>query len=65
MFEPNFWDIVVVENRYMWVCVKCRKSDSEIYVRSWNDIKRYNNTDIERYIYDKELEWDDLIYNKW
>jgi len=61
----NFGSIVVVEDIYVGVVVKCwgasnsgskRPAHYEVYVRSFNQIKEYNEDDIESYIYDKELE---------
>lgn len=58
----NFWDIVVVEEDYIWVVVKCwwksnqwNEENSDVYVRSFNGIKNYKNSEIKSFIYSKEL----------
>jgi preprotein translocase subunit YajC len=52
----NFGDIVVVDHGLVGVVVKCWENDLyEIYVRSYNDIMQYKKSEIERFIYDKEL----------
>lgn len=54
----NFGDIVVVEDDYIGVVVKCWGGEhphNEVYVRSYNGIKDYGEDEIRAFIYDKEL----------
>jgi len=70
MFEPNFWDIVVVQDNLIWVCVKCWKVNEtfhyEVYNRMCNWIESYKESKIERYkvrhkyLNDEELEYQNM-----
>lgn len=58
----NFWDIVVVEEEYIWVVVKCwwkssqwNEENSDVYVRSFNWTRNYKNSEIKSFVYSKEL----------
>ena len=63
MKEPkyNFGDIVVVEDTLIGVVVKSWERlegggfQHEVYVRSFNGIVNYEENNIERFVYDKEL----------
>lgn len=65
-----FGDIVVVEGFYIGVICKTwiRKNKEiyyEVYVRSFNTIKEYNENDIQRYmVRHKELNEEEIIYQK-
>lgn len=64
-----FGDIVVVEGYLIGVVVKCwgrcnrREGSYEVYVRIFNGIKEYNESDVQRYMVrhkylnDEELEY--------
>lgn len=64
MMKYCFGDIVVVEGDLIGVVVKCWCDKTyEVYVRSFNIIKSYNENDIQRYMVrhkylnDEELEY--------
>jgi hypothetical protein len=63
-----FGDIVVVEESLIGVVVKSWQSTLtgnhyEVYVRSYNDIKEYDEWDIERYkVRHKELTEEEIYY---
>lgn len=68
-----FGDIVVVEDRYIGVVVKCwQKSirgtipaNCDVYVRSFNCIKNYYESEIQRYmVRHKELDESEYYYQK-
>ena len=68
-----FGDIVVVENDYIGVVVKNwgasltgdKPAHAEVYVRSYNSIKEYPITEIERYqVRHKELNEDEIEYQQ-
>ena len=67
-----FGDIVVVEGNLIGVVVKSWCVDNkeiryEVYVRSYSNIKEYNENDIERYMVrhkelnDEEIEYQDKV----
>lgn len=65
----NFWSIVVVENNLVWVVVKCwgvdnhwNEAKSEVYVRSYNGIKTYPNSEVKQFIFDKEISDEDMEF---
>lgn len=62
-----FGDIVVVEESLIGVVVKTWQNKEgysyEVYVRSFNCIKEYNEDEIERYsVRHKELDEDEMYY---
>lgn len=63
-----FGDIVVVEDTLIGVVVKSWQSMKrgnyyEVYVRNYDEIKEYDETDIERYkVRHKELSQEDMYY---
>ena len=63
-----FGDIVVVEGNLIGVIVKTWYSFTkgyhyEVYVRNWNIIKDYNESDVERYcVRHKELNYEEQLY---
>lgn len=65
-----FGDIVVVEEIYIGVVVKCwgkslqgKPANYDVYVRSFNSIKNYNEDEVERYmVRHKELDEEELYY---
>jgi uncharacterized protein YraI len=63
-----FGDIVVVEGNLIGVIVKTwysytRSYHYEVYVRNWNIIKDYNESDIDRYrVRHKELNDEELVW---
>lgn len=63
-----FGDIVVVERFLIGVIVKSWKSNKkgnyyEVYVRNYNEIKEYNEDEIERYkVRHKELNEEEMYY---
>lgn len=65
-----FGDIVVVEGYLIGVIVKtwCSYTKGyhyEVYVRNWNMIKDYNESDIERYrVRHKQLNDEELDYQR-
>lgn len=68
-----FGDIVVVEDWYIGVVVKCWgestngnvPANCDVYVRSFNCIKNYPVTEIERYmVRHKELNDEEYYYQK-
>lgn len=64
-----FGDIVVVENSLIGVVVKSwsstrqRETNHDVYVRMYNEIREYNESEMERYMVrhkyldDQEIEW--------
>ena len=67
----HFWSIVIVEKNLVWVVVKVRwptiqhnRYSYEVYVRSRNWTRIYNEMDIKAFIYDKELSRSALQYYK-
>lgn len=61
----NFGDIVTVDcdgYRYVGVVVKIwenvrkEKFTYDVYIRSWNSIREFEENDLQRIIYDKEVE---------
>ena len=64
-----FGDIVVVENSLIGVVVKSwsstrqRETHHDVYVRMYNEIREYNESEMERYMVrhkyldDQEIEW--------
>lgn len=67
-----FGDIVVVDKDQIGVVVKCwgrssngRESHLEVYVRSYNSIREYPASKVERYLVrHKELDEDELMYQR-
>lgn len=73
-----FGDIVVVDECHIGVVVKCwsrsllgREPSYEVYVRSYNGIKTYYESDVQRYMVrhkyltEEELEWQkDMILGR-
>lgn len=65
-----FGDIVVINDNLIGVIVKTWYSTTkgfyyEVYVRNWNIIKNYNESDIERYrVRHKELNDEELEYQR-
>ena len=63
-----FGDIVVVEEVFIGVVVKCWHNDKtgnnyDIYVQSFNGIKNYKENEVERYmVRHKELNDEELMY---
>lgn len=65
-----FGDVVVVDNDQIGVVVKCWGTDNhgnepkyEVYVRSYNSIKEYPSSKVERYqVRHKYLDEDELDY---
>lgn len=65
-----FGDIVVVEEAFIGVVVKCwgrslkgEEPNYDIYVRSFNTIKNYKESEVERYmVRHKELNEEELMY---
>ncbi len=68
--EPKFQfgEIVMVQNGFVGVIVKTWEKELEyhyeVYVRSFNAIKDYDEEEISHYIHHKELSEDDLQYYK-
>jgi hypothetical protein len=69
----TFGDIVVVEDRYIGVVVKCWEksvlgtipANCDVYVRSFNAIKNYPVTEIQRYmVRHKELNDEEYYYQQ-
>lgn len=63
----KFWfgSIVVVDWNLVWIVVKSRESGLyDVYVRSYNWIKQYKESDLMRFIYDKELSDESLEFYK-
>ena len=71
-----FGDIVVVEDKYIGVIVKSWTSYKngivyEVYVRSYNSIIEYKESDIQRYMVrhkylnEEELEYQENAINGW
>jgi hypothetical protein len=63
----TFGDIVVIEKDLLGVVVKSWVTKPEIthevYVRSWNSIRTYEEKDMERYmVRHKELDEDEIEY---
>ena len=63
----NFGNIVMVENGLVGVVVKCWDSSKtgrnyDVYVRSFNGIKGYQENEMRHFIYDKELSKEDLSF---
>ncbi len=58
----QFSNVVVVEDSLIgcvvktWGASKMRDIHYEVYVRSYNCIKEYDESEIKHFIYDKELE---------
>lgn len=58
----QFSNVVVVEDNLIgcivktWGASKMRGIHYEVYVRSWNCIKEYDEDEINHFVYDKELE---------
>lgn len=58
----QFSNVVVVEDNLIgcivktWGASKMRDIHYEVYVRSYNCIKEYDESEIKHFIYDKELE---------
>ena len=65
-----FGDIVIVEDNLIGVVVKswCKNNNEivhEVYVRSFNSIKEYNEKDIKRYmVRHKELNEEEMEYQQ-
>lgn len=63
-----FWNIVVVEwTTEVWVVVKLWspnrwEPDYDVYVRSFNSVRNYTESDIEHFIYNKEITEDEQYY---
>ena len=62
-----FGDIVVVENMFIGVVLKTWENSKgfhyEVYVRSFNSIREYEEKDIERYrVRHKELNEEEMYY---
>lgn len=54
----NFGSIVVVEKSFIGVVVKCwigKEPNVDVYVRSFNKIENYRESEVQGFIYDKEL----------
>ena len=76
MSKPKllFGDIVVVENYLIGVVVKSWETypskgnkyyNYDVYVRNYNKIKNYNETEVERYrVRHKELDEEELMYQR-
>lgn len=66
-----FGDIVVVENSLIGVVVKTWKDNSigyyyEVYVRNFNTIKEYRESDIQRYrVRHKELNDEEIYFQNY
>ncbi len=64
----QFGNIVIVDENLVGVIVKCwqrcdtKTNHYDIYVRSLNGIKGYEEKNIKHYIHHKELSEDDLEY---
>lgn len=63
----NFGSIVIVEGNLVGVVVKSWDSTKEgynhdVYVRSYNSIKNYKESELTAIIYDKELSEEQLEY---
>lgn len=53
----NFGSIVVVEGGLVGVVVKCWTDCTyEVYVRAYNGVSSYKESEIEKFVYDKVLE---------
>lgn len=69
----TFGDMVVVEGIYIGVVIKCwenffigkKNYKYDVYVRSFNEIKNYEESEIERYmVRHKELNAEELYYQQ-
>lgn len=58
----NFAEVVIVDWWNIWVIVKLRQNDCEVYVRSYNWIITYKYEEIKKYIRHKELTENDKKY---
>ena len=67
-----FGDIVVVDKIFIGVVVKCwgrslqgKEPNYDVYVRSFNAIKNYKESEVERYmVRHKELNEEELMYQE-
>ena len=66
-----FGDIVVVDEYFIGVVVKCWRDERagtnnyDVYVRSYNAIKNYQEAEIERYmVRHKELDDEEMFYQQ-
>lgn len=65
----GFADVVIVEGNLVGVVVKCwetlvgnRGNHYDVYVRMFNVIREYDEHQVTRFIYDKELSEESLSY---
>jgi len=63
MSNFQFSNVVVVDNGQIGVIVKSwADGKHDVYVRSYNGVREYQDTDIRHYIYSKELTSDEYEY---